>query len=61
MPNLDELRAQITSIDQQIFSLFNQRMQVVSDVASYKAATGIPVYDRTRERTRKLRVIVLGE
>ena len=50
MPNLDELRAQITSIDQQIFSLFNQRMQVVSDVASYKAATGMPVYDRKRER-----------
>lgn len=50
MTDLTELREQITSIDQQIYELFNQRMQVVADVAAYKRAVGKPVYDRTRER-----------
>ena len=50
MKNLDELRTQINSIDEQIMRLFMQRMEVSSDIAAYKASVGKPVYDRTRER-----------
>ena len=61
MKDLKEIRARIDSIDKEFSRLFLERLDVSADVAEYKRATGKPIYDRTRERTRKLRVIVMGE
>lgn len=49
---LTDLREQIDSIDRQIVSLYEQRMQVCQDVARYKIDTGKKVLDRTRERQK---------
>ena len=50
MEDLAEIRQRINSIDEQISSLFLQRMEAAADVAEYKRATGKPVFDPARER-----------
>lgn len=57
MRDLSEIRTQIDSIDQQILELVQQRMDLMPYVAEYKAATGKPIYDRTRERANIQRAI----
>ena len=52
--NLDELRKKIDTIDEQMIKLFEERMDVVSEVAEYKQANGLPTFDSRRE-TEKLR------
>lgn len=47
--DLSELRQQIDEIDNQIVSLYEKRMDVCSQVADYKIATGKKVFDKTRE------------
>jgi chorismate mutase len=49
-PNLDELRREIDSVDQQILKLLHDRVKLVLKVGDYKRARGIPVYDPARER-----------
>jgi len=46
---LDELRAQIDQIDEELLRLFEKRMQIATQVAAYKKARGLPVLDRKRE------------
>lgn len=46
---LSELRTQIDSIDRQLISLLEQRMDVAAGVAKYKKGTGKPVLDPARE------------
>lgn len=48
--DLQEIRAQIDGIDDELVRLFERRMALAGDVASYKREQGLPVSDRTRER-----------
>ena len=54
--NLDDLRNKIDKIDEGILRLFEERMDVVSQVAMYKKANNIPVLDSGRE-AEKLQAI----
>lgn len=54
--NLLELRDQIDGIDQQIVSLYEQRMEICSQVAEYKIETGKKVFDKQREQEKLARV-----
>lgn len=47
--DLLKLREQIDVIDRQIVSLYEQRMDICSQVAQYKIETGKKVFDRQRE------------
>ena len=48
--DIQELRGQIDVIDRQLTELFRQRMAVTKKVGEYKAARGLPVLDRAREK-----------
>lgn len=52
MKNLVELREQIDAIDLQIVDLFEQRMKISEEVASYKISNGKKVFDKERERQK---------
>lgn len=58
MLDLLKIRGQIDEIDSEMLRLFEERMQLCSDVAEYKIHTGKAVFDKERE-LEKLRV--LGE
>ncbi|MEG1774253.1 MAG: chorismate mutase [Oscillospiraceae bacterium] len=47
---LEEARAQINQIDDELVSLFVRRMGVAAQIAAYKKAHGLPVLDCARER-----------
>ena len=49
MKDLIESRKEIDEIDNQMIELFERRMEVCKDVATYKLHTGKPVLDRQRE------------
>lgn len=49
MKDLEECRQEIDLIDKQLMELFQQRMQVVKDVVSYKQANGIEILHPERE------------
>ena len=53
---LDDLRKKIDGIDENLLHLFEERMQVVSEIASYKKTAGMPVLDKKRE-AEKLKYI----
>jgi chorismate mutase/prephenate dehydratase len=46
---LSDLRGKIDSIDEKLLRLFEERMEVISEVAIHKKSNGIPVLDRQRE------------
>lgn len=48
--DLNELRNQIDSIDQELVKLFGQRMEVAAQIADYKKANSIPIFVPARER-----------
>ncbi len=48
--NLENIRSQINSIDDQMVELFAQRMNLAGEVAKYKAENNMPVLSRERER-----------
>ncbi len=50
--DLQESRARLDEIDQQLVQLFEARMKICADVADYKIATGKPVYDGEREKQK---------
>lgn len=50
---MKELREKIDQIDSEIIRLFEERMNVVNDVADFKKANNIPILDSKRE-TEKL-------
>ena len=56
MKDLQEIRKDIDVIDKKIVDLYKERMNLTSEVASYKIATGKQVLDRERELT-KLKVL----
>ncbi len=46
---LDESREAIRAIDEQIASLFVERMEAARDIAAYKQERGLPVEDKEQE------------
>ena len=49
MKDLSKARDEIDNIDTQIIKLFEQRMDIVKDVANYKIENNLPVLDSSRE------------
>ena len=47
--NLEEIRKEISSINDEMLALFVRRMELSSQVARYKKANGLPTLDRKRE------------
>lgn len=52
MEDLIKLRDEIDTIDDQIVSLFEQRMAVAERVAAFKRGVGKPVLDKEREKSK---------
>ena len=50
MNELVQIRLQIDHIDQQMASLFGQRMKAVQQVVSYKKQHNLPILDISREK-----------
>ncbi len=48
--DLEKARQSIDRIDDQLIKLFEERMNIVLDVAAYKKENGVPVYNGQRER-----------
>ena len=46
MDALEQARAEIDTVDAQLAALFERRMAAVLQVAEYKRAHGLPIYDR---------------
>ena len=57
--DLLELRGQLDQIDEQIVRLYEERMDICSQVADYKIETGKKVLDKSREeeKLRKVRAL----
>lgn len=47
--DMKKLREQIDEIDAQILKLYEERMDVVSEIGKYKIENNLPVYDAARE------------
>ncbi|MBP0980377.1 MAG: chorismate mutase [Oscillospiraceae bacterium] len=47
--NLDEIRKEISAINDEMLALFVKRMELSAQVAAYKKANGLPTLDRKRE------------
>ncbi len=47
---LEKQRAEIDAIDREIVALFENRMQVVVDVARIKKENGMAIFDGSREK-----------
>ena len=56
MSDLEQYRAEIDEIDQQIVNLFARRLDVAGNIANYKKSNGLPVFDGTRERAKLISV-----
>lgn len=56
MSDLEQYRAEIDEIDQQIVNLFARRLDVAGNIANYKKNNGLPVFDGTRERAKLISV-----
>lgn len=52
MRDLLELRDEIDTIDNEIVALFEKRMGIAEEVATYKISTGKPVFDKQREDSK---------
>ena len=50
--NLEELRAQIDSVDRNILNLFRDRMALSAEIAKVKKANGLAILDVDREKTK---------
>ena len=48
--NIEELRAEIDAIDDELLRLLNRRVQLAVDVGTLKLAAGLPLYDPDREQ-----------
>jgi chorismate mutase len=54
---LDDWRRQIDALDSELLRLLNQRAAIACEIASIKAASGLPAYDGNRERQVLARVV----
>ena len=53
--DLSTLRNEIDRIDSQLVQLYEQRMEICSQVAEYKIENGKKVFDKTREEEKLAR------
>lgn len=49
MNNLEEIRLKINKIDENMASLFEERMMLSKEIAKYKIANKLPIFDSIRE------------
>ena len=49
MSKLDEARIEINLIDEKMITLFKERMALAKEIALYKKANNLAVYDKKRE------------
>ena len=49
MNELENLRERIDTIDKELISLFEERMDVVNDIADYKIKNNLPILNQNRE------------
>ena len=49
MSKLDEARIEINLIDEKMITLFKERMALAKEIALYKKANNLAVYDEKRE------------
>ena len=54
--DLNELRLEIDKIDDELVSLFGQRMDIAARIADYKKENGLPIFIPSREREKLLDV-----
>ena len=54
--DLTQLRSQIDNIDDQIISLFGQRMEIAAQIGDYKKQNNLPILVPSREREKLLDV-----
>lgn len=57
MNKLQNYRAQIDSIDENLLELFAKRFKIVKEIEKYKKEQGLPVADKQREN-QKLEVLM---
>lgn len=50
MDHMQELRAKINEVDDQLIPLFLRRMEISEQIAAYKQANGLPIQDYGREQ-----------
>ena len=50
MSELDNIRKQINKVDEEMASLFEQRMNLAKEVAEYKSKYALPIFDGKREK-----------
>lgn len=61
MRDLLELRDEIDEIDQQIVDLYQKRMEIAQEVATYKIKNGKKVFDKAREDSKLAKLTSLGD
>ena len=49
MNELENLRERIDAIDKELIALFEERMNVVNDIAEYKIKNNLPILNQNRE------------
>ena len=49
MNELENLREKIDTIDKEMITLFEKRMDIVADIAAYKIKNNLPVLNQNRE------------
>lgn len=50
LKDIKELRKNIDSIDEKIINLFEERMEIVVEVAKYKKDNNFPIFNEDREK-----------
>ncbi len=58
--NLDEIRQGIDEVDTKLTELFVKRMKLAEEVAVYKKANGMRIFDKTRERSVRNKIAKLA-
>lgn len=61
MNELEQIRLQIDHIDQQMASLFEQRMKVVQQIVSYKKQHNLPILDISREKDILQKTVLISK
>ena len=57
--DLNEIRQQIDTVDNEIVALLEERMKLVTRVSAYKQRTGKAIYDPEREQALLDKVVSL--
>ena len=58
--DLNEIRQQIDTVDNEIVALLEERMKLVTRVSAYKQRTGKAIYDPEREQALLDKVVIVS-